>query len=125
RGFAKRQVENAEAYKARVINDAEGDTARFTALLAEYRAAPEVTRERLYIDAIEFVYANSSKVFLDADGEGNLLYLPVDKLIDNAGRSNRATTGSNIGLPTAPTNPSAVQENEAARNTSRDRRNRR
>ncbi|MEM1440389.1 MAG: FtsH protease activity modulator HflK [Pseudomonadota bacterium] len=125
RGFAKRQVENAEAYKARVINDAEGDTARFTSLLAEYRAAPEVTRERLYIDAIEYVYANSSKVFLDADGEGNLLYLPVDKLIENAGRSNRATQGSNIGRPTTPAGRSSSPQTDPSQETSRDRRSRR
>ncbi len=124
RGFARRQVENAEAYKQRVINDAEGDTARFTALLAEYRAAPEVTRERLYIDALEYVYANSSKVFLDAEGEGNLLYLPVDKLIENASRGNRATQGSNIGRPSsAIDNPQAAVD--AARETGRERRTRR
>ena len=125
RGFARRQVENAEAYKQRVINDAEGDTARFTALLAEYRAAPEVTRERLYIDTLEYVYGNSSKVFLDAEGEGNLLYLPVDKLLENASRANRATTGSNIGRPASAVGNGSSAIEDTARETSRERRTRR
>lgn len=124
RGYKQRVINDAEAYKQRVINDAEGDTARFTALLAEYRAAPEVTRERLYIDTLEYVYGNSSKVFLDAEGEGNLLYLPVDKLIENASRGNRATTGSNIGRPSsAIDNPQAAAD--ADRETGRERRTRR
>ncbi|MEL6215692.1 MAG: protease modulator HflK, partial [Pseudomonadota bacterium] len=92
RGEAARQKEAAEAYRQRVINDAAGDASRFTALLKEYQAAPEVTRERLYIDAIEYVYSNSNKVFLDTNGEGNLLYLPVDKLMENAQRSPRSAT---------------------------------
>ncbi|MEM9171541.1 MAG: FtsH protease activity modulator HflK [Pseudomonadota bacterium] len=96
RGEAQRQLEAAEGYKQRVINDAEGEASRFTALLKEYQAAPEVTRERLYIDAIEYVYANSTKVFLDSDGDGNLLYLPVDKLIEQNGNRQRATTNSSV-----------------------------
>lgn len=83
RGGKARTVESAEAYKAQVIIDAEGDVARFRALVAEYKAAPRVTRERLYIEAIEHVYANSRKVFIDAEGTGNLLYLPIDKLTGN------------------------------------------
>ena len=107
RGDAARQLEAAEAYRQRVINDADGEASRFTALLAEYRAAPEVTRERLYIDAIEEVYANSTKVFIDTDGEGNLLYLPVDKLLENAQRSPRAPAASldrqqDFGTQTSP-----------------------
>ena len=90
RGQAVRQIQDAEGYKDRVTADAEGEAARFTALLTEYKRAPRVTRERLYIDAIEYVYANSSKVLLDAEGSGNLLYLPVDQLMKNAGSSGGA-----------------------------------
>ncbi|MEM7611596.1 MAG: FtsH protease activity modulator HflK [Pseudomonadota bacterium] len=96
RGEAARMLEAAEAYKQRVINDAAGDASRFSALLTEYQAAPEVTRERLYIDAIEYVYANSTKVFLDAEGGGNLLYLPVDKLLENASKSPRTQSSSTL-----------------------------
>ena len=86
RGTASRIVQDAEGYRERVIADADGQASRFLALLAEYQKAPEVTRDRLYIEAIEQVYANANKVILDADGSGNLLYLPIDKLI---GASNR------------------------------------
>ena len=81
KGDAARVIQDAEAYRQRVIADAEGEAARFEALLIEYKKAPEVTRERLYIDAIEEVYGRSNKVFLDSSGSGNLLYLPVDQLL--------------------------------------------
>ncbi|MEC9376359.1 MAG: FtsH protease activity modulator HflK [Pseudomonadota bacterium] len=95
RGAAVRQLQDADAYRQRVTADAEGEAARFTALLTEYSKAPRVTRERLYIDAIEDVYGNSSKVLLDAEGSGNLLYLPVDKLMEqSANRQNQNTSNS-------------------------------
>ena len=87
RGDAARLLEDALAYKSRVVADAEGEAARFEALLVEYEKAPRVTRDRLYIDAVEEVYRNATKVILDSQGSGNLLYLPIDKLIEsNAGR---------------------------------------
>jgi membrane protease subunit HflK len=85
RGDAARMLEDAGAYHDRVIADAEGESARFVALLAEYEKAPRVTRDRLYIDAIEEVYRNSNKVILDSQGSGNLLYLPIDQLIKGGG----------------------------------------
>jgi len=84
-GNASRVLEDALAYQQRVIADAEGESARFEALLVEYKKAPRVTRDRLYIDAIEQVYRNSNKVILDSAGSGNLLYLPIDKLIEGRG----------------------------------------
>ncbi|MEX0707824.1 MAG: FtsH protease activity modulator HflK [Woeseia sp.] len=87
RGQAARVLEDAEAYRDRVIADAEGEASRFVALLTEYQEAPRVTRERLYLEAIEEVYGNSSKVILDAEGSGNLLYLPIDKLTGGQDRS--------------------------------------
>jgi membrane protease subunit HflK len=86
-GDAERIKEDAEGYRQRVIADAEGEAARFNLLLAEYQKAPRVTRERLYIDAIEEVYGKSNKVFLDAEGSGNLLYLPIDKMVNQGGRA--------------------------------------
>ena len=85
-GEAARRREDAEAYKARVLNDAEGEASRFSQLLTEYEKAPEVTRERLYLESVESVYRNSSKVLLDAEGSGNLIYLPVDKLMERGSR---------------------------------------
>ncbi len=96
RGKAVRQVQDAEAYKDRVTADAEGEAARFTSLLVEYKRAPRVTRERLYIDAMEYVYGNSKKVLIDAEGSGNLLYLPIDQLMKGSGStgSSGSLTGS-------------------------------
>ena len=80
KGEAARMGEEAVGYKARVIAEAQGAADRFVALLTEYRKAPEVTRERLYIETIEAVLQNSSKVFVGAEGSQPLFYLPVDKL---------------------------------------------
>ena len=82
RGAAARIREEAEAYKSEVVANAEGEAERFTQLLKEYRKAPEVTRERLYLEMMESVLGNSSKVLLDTQGNNNLLYLPLDKLME-------------------------------------------
>ena len=81
RGAAARVLQDSEGYRDRVIADAQGEAARFEALLTEYQKAPRVTRDRLYIEAIEEVYGRSNKVLLDAKGSNNLLYLPIDKLV--------------------------------------------
>ena len=80
RGRAQRQLEEARAYRERVVARAEGEADRFTKLLSEYNKAPEVTRERLYIDAVTQVYNKSSKVLVDVEGGNNMMYLPLDKL---------------------------------------------
>lgn len=81
RGQAARLLEEANAHKERVIAEAEGETARFLSVLAEYKKAPNVTRKRLYIDTLESVLSQSSKVVVDTKGNNNLLYLPLDKLM--------------------------------------------
>ncbi len=81
RGEAARVEQEAEAYKEQMVATAEGESARFLKLLGEYKKAPVVTRERLYIDALESVLSKSSKVLMDTKGSNNLLYLPVDKLM--------------------------------------------
>ena len=93
RGNAERIRLDAEAYRERVIRDAEGEASRFEALLAEYQKAPRVTRDRLYLEAIEEIYGNSNKVFIDAEGGGNLLYLPLDQLTRN---NNRTLPGAEV-----------------------------
>ena len=80
RGGAQRQIEEASAYKEEVIANAEGEAERFSKLLAEYNKAPEVTRERLYLDAVQEVYTNTNKVMVDVEGGNNVMYLPLDKL---------------------------------------------
>ena len=81
RGEAQRLVEEAEAYKQRVIDGAEGDAKRFTDLLAEYRKAPDVTRERLYLETMTGVLGATSKVMVDVDQGNSLIYLPLEQLI--------------------------------------------
>lgn len=81
RGRVKRMEQEALAYKQQVVLDAEGDVAKFEKLLPEYQAAPTVTRERMYLATMEKVYSNTSKVMVDVDGGNNMMYLPLDKII--------------------------------------------
>ena len=83
RGEAKQMLEQAIAYKVKLINAAEGEASRFTQLFNEYKKAPDVTKERLYIEAVESVLSQSSKVMIDIEGGNNLMYLPLDQLINN------------------------------------------
>jgi membrane protease subunit HflK len=80
RGGAQRQIEEANAYKEQVIANAEGEAERFNRLLTEYRKSPEVTRERLYLDAVQAVLSQTDKVLVDVEGGNNVMYLPLDKL---------------------------------------------
>ena len=80
RGRAQRQLEEAQGYRDRVVARSEGEAQRFEKLLAEYSQAKQVTRDRLYIDAMENVFKNSSKVMIDVEGGNNMMYLPLDKL---------------------------------------------
>ncbi len=81
RGAAARLIEEANAYREQVIAQAEGETARFLSVLAQYEKAPAVTRKRLYLESMESVLSQSSKVMVDTKGGNNLLYLPLDKLM--------------------------------------------
>jgi membrane protease subunit HflK len=87
RGEAQRQIEQANAYREQVIARAEGEGQRFEKLLAEYHLAEGVTRDRLYIDAMESVLSNSSKILIDVEGGNNLMYLPLDRLGQSANLS--------------------------------------
>lgn len=87
KGTAARLREESEAYKARVVAQAEGDAQRFASVLAEYQKAPAVTRDRMYIDTMQQVYGNVSKVLVDSRNNSNLLYLPLDKLLSQTGPS--------------------------------------
>ena len=85
RGGAARLLEEASGYQQRVISSAEGDVSRFEKVLAEYSKAPGVTRDRLYLDTMQQVLANTSKILVDQKSGSNLLYLPLDKLIQMDG----------------------------------------
>ncbi|MAS83330.1 MAG: FtsH protease activity modulator HflK [Legionellales bacterium] len=94
RGAAARLREESNGYKARVIAKAEGEASRFEQLLIEYQRAPKVTRERLYLDAIESVFSNTNKVLIDNDNGNSLMYLPIDRLIDNNTNKKPSTSNS-------------------------------
>ena len=96
RGEAQRIIEQANAYRDQVIARAEGEAARFEQLLTEYEQAPGVTRERLYIDAIQAVLANTSKVLVDVEGGNNMMFLPLDRMMQ--GTTNPAMTSSGLQL---------------------------
>jgi modulator of FtsH protease HflK len=89
RGGAQRQIEEANAYKEQVMANAQGEAERFNRLLSEYQKSPEVTRERLYLDAVQEVFTKTNKVMVDVEGGNNVMYLPLDKL---TGQSQRAKT---------------------------------
>jgi modulator of FtsH protease HflK len=84
-GTASRLKEESEAYKARIVAQAQGDAGRFAAVLAEYQKAPQVTRDRMYTDAMQQIYTNTTKVLVDSKQGSNLLYLPLDKLMQGTG----------------------------------------
>ncbi|KIF47969.1 FtsH protease activity modulator HflK [Vibrio owensii] len=86
-GRAERLKKEAQGYNERVTNEALGQVAQFEKLLPEYQAAPGVTRDRLYLDAMEEVYSSTSKVLIDSESSGNLLYLPIDKLAGQDGQT--------------------------------------
>lgn len=93
RGKAQRMLEEALAYKEQVVAEAQGETNRFLALLTEYQKAPEVTRQRLYLDAVQDVMSNSSKVLVDVEGGNNMLYLPLDKIIESGASGSSTASG--------------------------------
>ena len=92
RGLAVSMVEGARAYKSRVVADAEGETSRFLALAGEYQKAPAVTRERLYLETMEQVLGSSTKIIVDTKGTGNMVYLPLDKLLEQRSLQQRPVT---------------------------------
>lgn len=104
-GMAARLKEESLGYKARMIATAEGDASRFSQVVTEYAKAPEATRSRLYLETMQQIYSNTSKVMVDAKGQGNLLYLPLDKLM--AATAAQAAPAAEVvaptGKPTAPT----------------------
>ena len=105
--LARQIVEEAKAYRVKLIKSAEGEASRFRQLYSEYKKAPEVTRERLYLEAVESVLENTSKVMIDVDGGNNLMYLPLDKIIkpstsstgkENDNRNDKSSLSDKLNL---------------------------
>ncbi|HEY8877669.1 MAG TPA: FtsH protease activity modulator HflK [Roseateles sp.] len=119
-GDSAKLREQAEGYKARVIAMAEGDAQRFKSVLTEYQKAPQVTRDRLYIDAMQQVYTNVSKVMVDSKTGSNLLYLPLDKLLQQSSSSVTVSAPQPTTLPEPQTLPSASDLRSRDNQRSRD-----
>lgn len=99
RGLAASQLEAARAHRDRVVAEADGKSTRFAALAAEYARAPEVTRQRLYLETMEQVLGGSAKVIVDTQGTGNLVYLPLDKLLERREEWPRGTVNVEPAAP--------------------------
>jgi len=111
RGAAAREVQDAQAYRSRKIADSKGETERFTKLLSEYERAPGVTRERLYLETVQSVLANSKKVIVDTKaGNNNMLYIPIDKLMDQNRNVVREQSRDSVTVTRPPATPSATPE---------------
>ncbi len=126
RGESARVIEEAKAYKEQVVSRAEGETDRFSRLLAAYRLAPDVTRERLYLETVEAVLSRTSKVVMDTKNGNSMMYLPLDKLIDRAAGALPAPVQMpEINIPSAPGNTVRIpheQSRPAGRTTRESRR---
>ncbi|MGB3622469.1 FtsH protease activity modulator HflK [Ketobacter sp. MCCC 1A13808] len=102
RGDGQRMIEEANAYKAEVVERAKGQANRFDNLYSAYKLAPEVTRRRMYIESMEQVLGNTSKVLMDTQGGNNMVYLPIDKILEQNKRgSGKATSGDSSAQQSA------------------------
>jgi membrane protease subunit HflK len=104
-GSASRLQEEAEAYKSRVVAQAQGDAQRFRSVFAEYQKAPQVTRDRMYLDAMQHIYGNVTKVLVESRQGSNLLYLPLEKIMQMGGTGNEAVAMHPPTTVTAPAQP--------------------
>ncbi|CAM3736984.1 FtsH protease activity modulator HflK [Rheinheimera salexigens] len=111
RGQVNRIMQEADAYKQQIVLKAQGEVARFEKLLPEYVAAPKVTRDRMYIETMEYVYSNTSKVMVDVKNGNNIMYLPLDKMINSSSSATRDSNSSG-GMPLVP--PRSSSDNQAA-----------
>jgi membrane protease subunit HflK len=119
RGTASRLQQEADGYRQRVIATAEGDASRFRQVLTEYAKAPAVTRERIYIETMQQVLSSTSKIMMDYRGSGNLLYLPLDKLMQNAGAQGAEGGAAPRAVPAEPPPDAGPRARDTLRNRER------
>jgi modulator of FtsH protease HflK len=118
RGAASRLQQEAEAYRSRVVANAQGDASRFKQVLVEYQKAPAVTRDRMYLDTMQQIFSNTTKVMVDAKSGSNLLYLPLDKLIAQSANelaSGKSGASANPPSSTSPPAPESLPSMETQR----------
>jgi membrane protease subunit HflK len=121
RGAAARKIQEAEGYKEQVIAQAEGESNRFSKLLTEYSKAPEVTRKRLYIESMEAVFTETNTVMVDVKGSNNMLYLPLDKMIQQQTSVQQANVPQSTAEQSAPAKAESVQQQPVVRSSTRGR----
>ncbi len=122
RGTAARLREESEGYKSRVIAQAEGDVQRFKSVLAEYQKAPAVTRDRMYLDTMQQVFSSVSKIMVDSRSGSNLLYLPLDKLLQSTGSgANPAAPAAGAAAPAGATSTAPAAADARSRDGARTR----
>ena len=119
RGGAARRIQEAEAYREEIVQIAQGESERFLKVLAEYNKAPKVTRERLYLEAMESVLANSNKVMIDVKQGNSLMYLPIDKMMQSQPR--QSTSGQEVGTTPNRSSRSGTEQDSRARDRLRTR----
>jgi modulator of FtsH protease HflK len=121
RGTASRLLEESEGYRSRVVAQAEGDAQRFRSVLTEYQKAPTVTRDRLYLETMQQVYSNVTKVLIDSKANGNLLYLPLERLLQGAGTTALSTPAAAPAAAPAETAAAAAGTDIRSRDGARTR----
>ena len=126
-GAASRLKEEADAYRERIVAQAEGDAQRFKAILPEYQKAPQVTRDRMYTDAFQQIYGNVTKVLVDSKQGSNLLYLPLDKIIQQVSQTPAVTPAVDAPAPAPAGNAASTltpdpRSRDAQRSRDRDAR---
>jgi membrane protease subunit HflK len=125
RGTAARLLEEAEGYRSRVTAQAEGDSQRFRSVLGEYKKAPAVTRDRMYIETMQQVYQNVSKVMIDSKANSSMLYLPLDRILQQSVQGNPGSVVSpinpNAGAPEVANTTAPAQVDTRSRDGQRGR----
>jgi membrane protease subunit HflK len=124
KGMAARLQQEAEGHRQRVVQEAMGDAERFTQVVVEYKKAPQVTRDRLYLDAMQQIMSNTTKIVIEKSSN-NLLYLPLDKIMQiggGAGAEPAATAAAPAAQPAPAADPAAARSREALRSREREQR---
>jgi modulator of FtsH protease HflK len=114
-GAASRLAQEADAYKARVVAQAQGDAQRFKSVLAEYQRAPQVTRDRMYIDSMREIYGNVTKMLVESRQGSNLLFLPLDKIMQQVAQGGAVTAPATETAPSSPPSASSAPPTSDAR----------
>lgn len=121
RGQVRRMLQEAQAYKEQIILEAQGEVARFNELLPEYKQAPQVTRERIYLDTLQDLYSKTPKVLVDVEGSNNMMYLPLDKILEKQGRNVTSFSPSRVPLESSSNSNNSMNSNEVGTGRSSNR----